>query len=394
MLNESDTCGCSISRRALLAGAGASLAAATFAACGEQDPMASTTTMSATTVRPHSHQPGIATPPQRHLQLAAFDLQRDDLDALHDLLSGLSMSARELETQARAARLSLTLGLGPTLFESDGRDRLGLASRRPPRLAPLPGFPGDALEPRHSGGDLCIQACAEEQQVVFDAIRVITHEAAGIATPRWTLHGFLPGTPGTPRNLMGFKDGTNNIAPDDTPALNRHVWVGADDQQSWLHGGTYMIVRRIRTLLDVWDTTSIEEQEATIGRSKDTGAPLGGHREHDRPDLDATHDGAPVIASDAHIRLAAPATNNGVRILRRSYNYTADVDPATRQPDAGLIFISFQRDPAQFTRIQQRLARHDALRKHLLHTGSAIFACPPGGDAKHPVTGGLLFDAS
>jgi deferrochelatase/peroxidase EfeB len=28
--------------------------------------------------------------------------------------------------------------------------------------------------------------------------------------------------------------------------------------------------------------------------------------------------------------------------------------------------------------IQQRLADHDALNEYIVHTGSAIFACPPG----------------
>lgn len=394
MPDTSDTHGASISRRTLLAGAGASLAAVTLAACGEEDQTRSPSTAPSTTARLDGHQAGIATPPQRHLQLAAFDLQRDDLGALREILSAWSTEGHAAMTKPDAAQLSLTIGLGPTLFEQDGRDRLGLAAQRPPPLAPLPAFPGDALEPRHVGGDLCVQACSNDPQIAFDAIRALTHQAAGTATPRWTLSGFLPSTPGTPRNLMGFKDGTNNIGPDEHAALNRHVWVSPDDEPSWLRGGTYMIVRRIRTLLDVWDATSVEEQEATIGRHKSTGAPLGGRRERDLADLAATRDGAPVIASDAHIRLAAPSTNNGTRILRRSFSYTADVDPATSQPDAGLIFISFQRDPTQFTRIQHRLARHDALRKHLLHTGSAIFACPPAGDAKQPITGGLLFDAS
>lgn len=54
-----------------------------------------------------------------------------------------------------------------------------------------------------------------------------------------------------------------------------------------MRGGSYMVVRRIRMLLDVWDATSVEEQEATVGRRKRSGAPLGGHREHDPVELDA-----------------------------------------------------------------------------------------------------------
>jgi deferrochelatase/peroxidase EfeB len=145
-----------------------------------------------------------------------------------------------------------------------------------------------------------------------------------------------------------------------------------------MHNGTYMIVRRIRMLLDVWDATSQTEQEATIGRQKANGAPLGAHAEHDPLDLTATRsDGSPLIPSDAHVRLTAAANNGGARILRRGYNYADAIDPATGQRDAGLIFISFQRDPRQFVQLQRRLAAHDALSKHILHTGSAVFACPP-----------------
>ncbi len=35
------------------------------------------------------------------------------------------------------------------------------------------------------------------------------------------------------------------------------------------------------------------------------------------------------------------------------------------------------KDPAQFIRLQRTLAA-DALNEYILHTGSAVFACPPG----------------
>jgi deferrochelatase/peroxidase EfeB len=112
-------------------------------------------------------------------------------------------------------------------------------------------------------------------------------------------------------------------------------------------------------------------QERAVGRHKLTGAPLGARHEHDPVKLAA-------IPADAHIRLASPKTNNGIRILRRGYSYFDGADPATGQIDAGLFFISFQRDPSQFVTLQRRLGVDDALAKHLSHTSSAIFACPPG----------------
>ncbi|MNN86461.1 putative deferrochelatase/peroxidase EfeN precursor [compost metagenome] len=51
----------------------------------------------------------------------------------------------------------------------------------------------------------------------------------------------------------------------------------------------------------------------------------------------------------------------------------------TGQLDAGLLFISFQKDLVkQFVSIQQRLAKSDMLNEYILHTGSAVFACFPG----------------
>jgi deferrochelatase/peroxidase EfeB len=112
--------------------------------------------------------------------------------------------------------------------------------------------------------------------------------------------------------------------------MARFVWVGADEPQSWLRGGTYLVARRIRMLIEAWDRTSLGEQEQIIGRFKASGAPLTGTHEHDTVDLDARQgDGSPVIGLDAHIRLAGSAANDGARILRRGYSYTDGIDPAT-----------------------------------------------------------------
>jgi deferrochelatase/peroxidase EfeB len=40
----------------------------------------------------------------------------------------------------------------------------------------------------------------------------------------------------TPRNLLGFKDGTRNIKTEQTDVLNRHVWAGRETDQPWLAG--------------------------------------------------------------------------------------------------------------------------------------------------------------
>jgi len=179
---------------------------------------------------------------------------------------------------------------------------------------------------------------------------------------------------------MGFKDGTNNIKLEDGDELAREVWVGGSDGPAWMRDGTYLVTRRIRMLIEVWDRASLADQEATIGRAKTSGAPLGGRAEHDEVDLDLRDEaGLPLVPVDAHVRLAAPTMNDGIRILRRGYSFTDGIDTRLGQLDAGLFFIAFQRDPRrQFVPLQRRLAANDALNEYVAHNDSALFAVPPG----------------
>ena len=351
-------------------------------------------------------QAGIDTPAQEFLAFAAYDLTADSLDSLRSLLIEWTAAAADLTTGRAyepegasgqksptdtgeavglsAGSLTLTFGFGRSLFVSGRRDRLGLQSELPPSLHPLPAFRGEDLDPARSDGDLCVQACADDAQVAFHAIHVLTRLAESVATLRWGQQGFgrtssTSRSQRTPRNLMGFKDGTVNIRAEDRDAMTRFVWVGQDDGPAWMEGGTYLVARRIRILFDVWDASTLEDQERTIGRHKVSGAPLGGGDEYDPIDLTARVHGAPVIPADAHVRLASPDYNDGERILRRGYSYSEAPEPGSGQLDAGLFFICFQRDPhRQFVPIQKRLASSDALNRHTLHTASALFACPPG----------------
>jgi deferrochelatase/peroxidase EfeB len=276
----------------------------------------------------------------------------------------------------------VTVGLGPSLFEGARGRRLGLASRRPAALADLPTLPGDVLEPQRSGGDLCVQACSDDPQVAFHAVRNLARIGRGAVVMRWSQLGFgrtstTSRSQSTPRNLMGFKDGTANIRAEDTAAMDRFVWVGDEEGPAWMLGGTYLVARRIRMLLEVWDRASLGDQERTIGRQKYSGAPLGGEAEFDPLELGAERGGHPVIPRDAHVRLAS-SERNGTEILRRGYSFTDGVDERLGQLDAGLFFICFQRDPQQFVTIQRRLGVTDALAEYIKHTSSAVFAIPPG----------------
>ncbi|GAB3423519.1 Dyp-type peroxidase [Flindersiella endophytica] len=350
------------------------------------------------------HQAGIATPVQDRLHFTAFDVTTDSRDQLITMLKNWTNAAALMTTGKPAgeplprnvaaapddggetldlspARLTITIGFGPTLFEKFGRDRFGIAKGKPEALAELPKFPGDHLSPERGGGDIAIQACADDPQVATHAIRQLTRLALGTAMVRWTQLGFgktASTTPAeqTPRNLMGFKDGTNNINGTDTTALNRHVWVSNSDGPDWLVGGSYIVARRIRIHLEAWDQASIEDQHNTIGRLKGTGAPLGRRAERDALNLAA-------LPTDSHVRLAHPDTNNGTRILRRSYSYIDGSDQQGRL-DAGIFFLAYQRDPRTgFIPLQTKLATNDRLNTYIRHTASGIWACPPGPKPGH-----------
>jgi deferrochelatase/peroxidase EfeB len=362
------------------------------------------------------HQGGIATPQQTHTYFAAFDLlakTRDELTTMLQLWTGAAArmsagdTARDLGRDVSVegpdggsglglppSRLTITFGFGAGVFSKDGSDRYGLASKRPAALVDLPKFNGDQLEPGLTGGDISVQACADDPVVAFHAVRELARLSYGATQFRWAQAGFLPQEPAdqTPRNLMGFKDGTNNpgrnVSADSPRSFDEVVWVG-DEGPDWMRGGSYLVARRIRISLEHWDRSEIDFQEQVIGREKYSGAPIGKTDERDSLDLDRVDgDGNPLIADTAHVRLGAATTNGGAQIFRRPYSYndgvrfTAERWPPWRQGmmyDAGLFFLCYQRDPRDgFIKIYENMAKLDALNQFTTHTGGGIFACPGG----------------
>jgi deferrochelatase/peroxidase EfeB len=147
-------------------------------------------------------------------------------------------------------------------------------------------------------------------------------------------------------------------------------------------GGTYQVVRKIRMDIEIWDSATITTQHQTFGRDKIEGAPLTGKKEFDTPDFKATADGTAVIDPTAHIALAAHENNDGTKILRRGYNFTDGINELG-QLDAGLLFLSYQKDPEQFVRLQRRLGASDLLNEYIAHIGSGLFAIPPAPEPGH-----------
>jgi deferrochelatase/peroxidase EfeB len=364
-------------------------------------------------------QAGIVTPAQDRLHFVAFDVLTKDRAQLIQLLKDWTEAAARMTAGQDAgpigatagileappddtgeaiglppSGLTLTIGFGPSLFVNS---RFGLGARKPAALADLPHFPGDTIDPGISGGDICVQACANDPQVAVHAIRNLARIGMGVVSVRWSQLGFgrtssTSTSQATPRNLFGFKDGTANLKAEEADLLQQHLWVQPGDGPEWMAGGSYMVTRKIRMMIETWDRTSLGEQETIIGRTKGEGAALGQGKEFDEIDLTSKNgEGDPTIPVDAHVRLAHPDTNKGAHLLRRGYNFVDGSDGLGRL-NAGLFFIAYQRDPrTHFVPIQLNLARHDAMNEYVRHVSSGLFACPPGVTGPDDFWGRALF---
>ena len=377
------------------------------------------------------HQAGITTPAQDNMFTAAFDVSTTDVEELKTLLSDWAVAAEQMTAGEliggqpssnkqlppkdtgeawgyKPNGLTITFGVGRGLFvDADGKDRFGLAAKMPAILKEgMPSFSGDQLHAAQSDGDLLIQACSNDAQVCVHAIRNLTRIAFGTATLRWSQVGYgrtssTSVDQETPRNLFGFKDGTNNIkAEDPADQLNEHLWVqpGDDAAASWMAGGTYYVARRIRMLAEVWDRLRLIEQEQTMGRDKRYGAPLSianptkSSEEFTTVDYAAKDEkGETLVPADAHIAVVSPEQNQGRRMLRRGYNYT-DGSDSLGLLQTGLFFIAFVRDPrTNFYPILDRMTKSDALQEYLKHEASALFAIPPGIEKGDTMVAASLF---
>ena len=325
------------------------------------------------------HQAGITTPMQKNIYFVVLVLRTTDKNELIQLFKDWTDYSEKLvngdlvkkdgsnallppsdtgETVGlNPYRLTLTFGVSASFLT-----KLGLEKKRPKLFRDLPAFPKEQLREQYTGGDIVIQACADDEQVAFHAVRNLIRKGRNKVTMKWSQSGFaaIGDRMGTPRNLFGFKDGTANVTTEKD--FDKVVWA---DSQDWMKNGSYMAVRRIIMHLETWDRTNLQEQENTFGRYKESGAPFGKKNEFDEVDLS-------LLPVDSHVRLAKEVD---LPILRRSYSYSDGIDPKTGQFDAGLLFIAFQKDPDRFVKIQTNLGADDKMNEYVTHIGSGLFAC-------------------
>lgn len=412
-----------ISRRGFVTGA---LSAGAGAAVGVGATLALTD--SGTSVEPPSqgggftafegqHQAGIITLPIPDQGLiASFNLQSRDRAALKEVLQELTDEIRGLMAgkppevrqpefppvdsgilgaNPPADNLSILVGLGASVFD----ERYGLADRRPKELVKMPFLANDRLDPKLSHGDVSIVFEAGHNDTVQFALRQIMRRTRSDLTLKWMIDGYARGIGAgqiseaqTPRNLLGFKDGTANLDVEDPGLMDRHVWVQpGDGEPEWTAGGSYQAVRIIRMFVEFWDRTQLIEQENLIGRAKVSGAPMGLAGEFDDPDYPSDPDGK-RIRLNAHIRLANPRTpeTDENLILRRGFNYSRGFDGSGRL-DQGLAFIAYQRSLDRgFLAVQERL-KGEPLEEYILPVGGGFFFVLPGVQGDDRYLGDGLF---
>ncbi|MBB4856614.1 dye decolorizing peroxidase [Mycobacteroides chelonae] len=385
----------SLSRRGLIVGGGAAAAltaGAGLSAWSAQSQAARPQSIAGVEPFYGEHQAGIATAAQSHAMFLALDLlpaaganpgaARENLrsilrlwttDAARLTQGQPALADTEPELATSTARLTITTGLGPSVFT-----KVGMADKCPASARDFPAFATDRLDKRWCGGDLLLQICADDMLVVAHAARVLLKNVRSLASERWRQNGFR--TPraedpsgGTMRNLMGQVDGTVNPSVTELDSL---LWHQGEDHQ-WLRGGTLLVLRRIRMDLDGWDQLDRKLRDLVMGRRSDNGAPLSGEKESDEPDLTMTRGGIPVIPSTSHIALARHRSPHE-KFLRRPYNFD-DAPMPGASSNSGLIFAAYQRDIAtQFVPVQQRLADKDEFNQWNTAVGSAVFVMPPG----------------
>lgn len=366
------------------------------------------------------HQTGIITDPPEAVLLVSLQVLPTAPDGLVKVMQILTSRSRELMRgkvgeataedvnfpprntgelgydELKNGNLSIMVGMGASLFTKDGKDRFGLAAKKPIALKPMPrDLVGDRLDKTMLDGDIFLQITSDHPLLNLHAFRDILKNSKGLLSPVWAQPGFqryfqntAPGE-AKARGLLGFKDGTANLAAQDADLMSNLIWTGSEEP-TWAQGGTYVAVRIIREQLERWDRLTMAAQEASIGREKTGGASLDNTKETDLPNYAADPNGDKVPLN-AHIRKSNPrlgAESDKRRMLRRGFLYMNGIDKSGLL-DAGFLFQGFCRnieEQFEFVKRNYMVNRHfpkqntgvQDLDEYLFCVGGGYFFVPPG----------------
>lgn len=367
-----------ISRRGVLIGAGAGLAAGAVGATVAATLLRDTGTEPGGTVpAAGTTQAGIARPstPQSHGLVAVFTIPVTPGRAeLRERLAALGSAVLdETDSAPGPGDLTITVGIGPRL--------VGTIDPELPGSEGLPAFRGDeGISPERNGGDLLVAVHASDDTSLRSALERV---AAAIpeAQLAWDEQVSRAGGSGTvTRNPLGYLDGI--MVPHGEVELAESVWIPAGPAA----GGTICVIRRLRLDVAGFGALSVTNRDAIIGRHRTDGSPLSGGGRDDEVDLRAKSEtGDYLTPARSHVRASHPSFTGSALMLRRGYAFDAGED------DRGLLFVCFQNELDTFVKTQRRLDEVDDLMAFAEPTASASFLVLPGFTREAPL-GSALFD--
>jgi dye decolorizing peroxidase len=364
----------SLSRRRLITTASV---AAVAAGCSANEPQPKSPAPAATvTISPYgTHQTGVITPnpPQTFVLISTWDLATVSKSSIGEVLAVLSTSIATLMAGAdpllagmSVDNLTVTVGVGPKVVRA--------VDATLPGAQDLPKFSHEDIADADRGGDILIQACANDALVVSLATKSLAAKLGSSWMKRWEQSGFRGANlqeTNAARNILGFIDGI--VGPKTDAERAQDVWLGNEGKS--LQGGTIITLRRFIVDTAKFLGQPVAAQEAVFGRTRSGALPLSGGSATADVDLGAkSADGQYLIPVRAHVRAAHPFTSGSDLMLRRSYS-TSD----------GLIFISFQRKLRSFVATLQAMDEGDALLDYSTATATATFVILPGFTEKAPL---------
>lgn len=213
-------------------------------------------------------------------------------------------TVQQLQSQYPDAHLGLTIAFGSDFWKSLGHQQEGQ------EIKPFRAL-GNGLAPA-TQHDILFHIQSMRHDVNF----LLTQKLVGLFNKiidiKDETHGFRLIQE---RGVEGFVDGTEN--PQGNEAVAGVAIIEQDKPDA---GGSYVLYQKYRHDLNKWRTFSLDEQEETIGRSKEDNEEFEGERLHPR----------------AHIARSNLKENGvGLKIVRRSLPY------GTVTGEHGLAFICY-----------------------------------------------------
>jgi deferrochelatase/peroxidase EfeB len=305
--------------------------------------------------------------PQRFVLILAVDVIVQTREELVAVLKTLTKFAKDemnkgpskrhlplLEELPDTQRVTVTVGFGAPLFlTGHGDDRFGLNQSKPRWLKIMDRVQGDAFDPHAEATDLLLVVASDHPYVNVAIARSIIH---GYVDKHLVVRRVEQGfSRPDKREFLRFDDGIDNLSNARDHELDRHVYVAkGDGEPDWCVSGAYLVWRKIREALPIWEALSQSEREGMIGREQESGKPLSRKRTGPArmtpvyPNPEDAKDG-PLTAHIRKVQPRRPGTDftgtNDLerRFLRRAYPFFDGLDGDGKLA-CGLLFMAYMRN--------------------------------------------------